>query len=197
MPLGGITIVEANGEHRRSLQNEPIQPFGKPFAVKATRLPAGPLTASRYLIVLAIEPGKSGPVHGASDRPVAPCASLISSATVASCDCSRYMTRRESLVGMCSAAASAAVNSRRARVRSPRVTADRPPYKCAQATCAALCSAVAAATARSSASNALARLPRFASIRATLIYVEYDGPMAAIRLSSAATRASSPNFEAT
>src|SRR4030088_2913460 len=77
---GSATLVR-NGAHWRSLQNDATQRFGRPLAVSAPVLPGVPATTRRYLYVLAMEPGRSGPVHGASESAVLPCGCAASSAT--------------------------------------------------------------------------------------------------------------------
>src|SRR5579871_1398737 len=88
-PSGGSVTVERNGEQSLSLQNDAIQPFGNPLARSAMRAPAAPPIASRYFRVLSTEPGRSGPVQGASAsdvlRLVRPAATAPSSAS------SKYM----------------------------------------------------------------------------------------------------------
>src|SRR6202163_1545784 len=66
-PSAGTTSEVGNGAHARSVQNAPIQRCGRPLAASVIFAPAAPVTTSRYLNVLAIEPGRSAPVHGASE----------------------------------------------------------------------------------------------------------------------------------
>src|SRR5476651_1400646 len=85
-------VVTLNGAHTRSVQNDAIQDFGKPDARSVTLVPGAPDTTRRYFRVLAIEPGKSAPVHGASDTAVfAAAPGAMSKATVASWDSSKYI----------------------------------------------------------------------------------------------------------
>src|SRR5947209_15903659 len=90
-PDAGSATVVRNGMQTRSLQNDATQRFGSPAAARATVLPGVPATTSRYLYVLATEPGRSGPVHGESESAVFPAGCATSSATVASCASSRYI----------------------------------------------------------------------------------------------------------
>src|SRR5947209_7166158 len=132
-PEGGSATVVRNGAHCRSLQNDATQRFGRPLGVSATVLPGVPATTSRYLYVLVTEPGRSGPVHGASESAVLPLGCTASSATVASCASSRYMSWRESVLGSFDVQADVCANAARAFSVSPAFANMRPSYRYAQA----------------------------------------------------------------
>ena len=120
-----MTTEVRNGAQTRSVQNEPIQRCGSPLAASATFAPGAPVTTRRYLNVLAIEPGRSAPVHGASES-AARLPRATSSATVPSCACSAYHSLRGSFGAICSAAPAARANAARALSRLPAAISVRP-----------------------------------------------------------------------
>ena len=126
-PESGSASVTRFGAHTLSLQNDATQVFGTLEARSVTFERPLPATIKRYLTVLGMLPGRSAPVHGASDtampEPESP------SAAIASCPSSRYMSWRSSCSGNFVAAATVASYCARARTASPAAAAVRPAYR--------------------------------------------------------------------
>src|ERR1700682_3707187 len=100
-----------------------------PRALSAIDLPGVPATTRRYLYVLDTEPGRSGPVHGASESAVFPPARAPSRAIVASAASSKYIAYRLSVLGSFAVHAAVCANAARARSVAPSPANMRPSYR--------------------------------------------------------------------